>query len=203
MFLATFSVVYGMKLEQKVALDRSKCCKWRYFAQNRSKSAFSDAIMTYSKMRAFSDLENASNLFLATFSVVYGMKLEQKVSLDGSNCRKWCYFAEKWFKMFFLRQDDVIQQNDDIFRFRKCLQCVPSHILCGIWDEIGTKSGIRWVKMLQMAIFCSKSVNKCLFRRHYDVIQQNDGKMMSFSDFENHSKVFFTTFCWGICIKFR
>ena len=86
-----------MKLDQKEALDGSKCCEWRYFAQNRSKSAFSDVIMTsYSKMTAFSDLENASDFFLATFSVVYGMQLEQKVALDGSNCRKWWYFAEKW-----------------------------------------------------------------------------------------------------------
>ena len=96
-FLATFPVVYEMKLEQKVALGGSKCCEWRYFAPNWSTSAFSDAIMTsYSKMTAFSDFENASNVFLATFYVVYGMKLEQKVALDGSNCRKWWYFAEKW-----------------------------------------------------------------------------------------------------------
>ena len=101
-FLATFPVIYGMKSE-KVALDGSKCCEWRYFAQKRSKSAFSDAIMTsYSKMTAFSDFENASNVFLDTFSVVYGMKLEQKVALDGANCRKWWYFAEQWSKLTFL-----------------------------------------------------------------------------------------------------
>ena len=59
------------------------------------KMAFFDIMMTsYSKMTAFSDFENASSVFLATFSVVYGMKLEQKVSLDGSNCRKWWHFAE-------------------------------------------------------------------------------------------------------------
>ena len=78
-FLDTFSVVYGLKLEQKVALYGSKCCELRYFDQNRSKSAFSDAIMrSYSKMTAFSDFENASNVFLATLSVVYGMKLDKK-----------------------------------------------------------------------------------------------------------------------------
>ena len=94
-FLATFPVVYGMQLEQQVALDGSKCCEWRYFAQNRSNSTFSDAIITsYSKMTAFSDFENASNVFLATFYVVYGMKLEQKVALDGSKCCEWQYFAQ-------------------------------------------------------------------------------------------------------------
>ena len=61
------------------------------------KMAFFDVRMTsYSKMTAFLDFENASNVFLDTFSVVYGMKLEQKVALDGSNCRKWWYFAAKW-----------------------------------------------------------------------------------------------------------
>ena len=46
--------------------------------------AFFDAIMpSYSKMTAFSDFENASIVFLVTFDVVYGMKLEQKVALDG------------------------------------------------------------------------------------------------------------------------
>ena len=61
------------------------------------KMAFVYVRMTsYSKMTAFLDFENASNVFLATFSVVYGMKLERKVILDGSNYRKWCYFAAKW-----------------------------------------------------------------------------------------------------------
>ena len=91
-----------------------------------------------SKMTAFSDFENAFNVFLATFSVVYGMKLEQKVALEGSNCRKWWYFAEKLSKMF-----------------------------------------VFYVRMTSYS------------------------KMTTFSDFENHSKVFFTTFSWGICIKFR
>ena len=59
------------------------------------KRAFSDAIMTsYSKMMAFSDFENASNVFLVTFPVVYGRKLEQKLILAGSNFRKWRYFAQ-------------------------------------------------------------------------------------------------------------
>ena len=53
------------------------------------KRAFSDAIMTpYSEMTAFSDFENASNVFLVTFPVVYGSKLEQKLILAGSNFRK-------------------------------------------------------------------------------------------------------------------
>ena len=72
------------------------------FCSKSVKRAFSDAIMTScSKMTAFSDFENASNVFLATFSVVYGMKLEQKVALDGSNCRKWWHFADNGQTAFF------------------------------------------------------------------------------------------------------
>ena len=66
------------------------CCKM-------FKMAFFDVRMTsYSKMMAFLDFENAPNVFLDTCSVVYGMKLGQKVILDGSNYRKWWYFAAKW-----------------------------------------------------------------------------------------------------------
>ena len=48
------------------------------------KKAFFDAIMpSYSKITSFLDFENGSIVFLVTFPVVYGMKLEQKVSLGG------------------------------------------------------------------------------------------------------------------------
>ena len=83
-----------IKLEQKVALDGSNCHKWWYFAEKMVKMVLFDVRMTsYNKITAFLDFENASNVFLAKFSEVYGMKLEQKVALDGSNCRKWWYFA--------------------------------------------------------------------------------------------------------------
>ena len=59
------------------------------------KMALFDVMMTsYNKMTAFSDFENASNVFLDTFSVVYEMKLDKKVALDGSKCCEWQYFAK-------------------------------------------------------------------------------------------------------------
>ena len=62
-------------------------------------------------------------------------------------------------KDLFGRHYDVIQQNDGIFRFWKCLQCVPSHIFCRIWDEIGKKvilDGSNYRKWWYFAAKCSK-----------------------------------------------
>ena len=125
------------------------CCKM-------VKMDFFDVRMTsYSKMAAFSDFENASIVFLATFAVVYGMELEKKRCIGWVKMLRMAIFCSKSVKKCRFRcHYDVIQQNDGFFRFRKYLQFVPSHIFCGIWEAIGTKSGIRWVKMLRMTIFC-------------------------------------------------